>query len=77
KYDLYILFSVTSTKEIEFVYVLEKGAQAIKEADRKLGLALSEQEIEYLAYEYTKLGRNPTYTELYMYAQANSEHCRH
>ncbi|NDS65125.1 phosphoribosylformylglycinamidine synthase, partial [Francisella tularensis subsp. holarctica] len=77
KDDLYRLFSVTAPKELEFVNVLEKGAQAIKEADRKLGLALSEQEIEYLADEYTKLGRNPTDTELYMFAQANSEHCRH
>ncbi|OIN83073.1 phosphoribosylformylglycinamidine synthase [Francisella sp. TX07-6608] len=77
KDDLHRLFSVTAPKELEFVNVLEKGAQAIKEADRKLGLALSEQEIEYLADEYTKLGRNPTDTELYMFAQANSEHCRH
>ncbi|APA83876.1 phosphoribosylformylglycinamidine synthase [Francisella tularensis] len=77
KDDLHRLFSVTAPKELEFVNVLEKGAQAIKEADKKLGLALSEQEIEYLADEYTKLGRNPTDTELYMFAQANSEHCRH
>lgn len=77
KDDLHRLFSVTAPKELEFVNVLEKGTQAIKEADRKLGLALSEQEIEYLADEYTKLGRNPTDTELYMFAQANSEHCRH
>ncbi|AJI73500.1 phosphoribosylformylglycinamidine synthase [Francisella tularensis subsp. novicida GA99-3548] len=77
KDDLHRLFSVTAPKELEFVNVLEKGTQAIKEADKKLGLALSEQEIEYLADEYTKLGRNPTDTELYMFAQANSEHCRH
>ncbi|MDE5004765.1 hypothetical protein NAI73_09295, partial [Francisella tularensis subsp. holarctica] len=77
KDDLYRLFSVTAPKELEYVNVLEKGAQAIKEADRKIGLALSEQEIEYLADEYTKLGRNPTDTELYMFCLANSEHCRH
>lgn len=77
KDDLHRLFSVTDPKELEFVNVLENGAQAIKDADKKLGLALSEQEIEYLADEYTKLGRNPTDTELYMFAQANSEHCRH
>ncbi|MDE4942743.1 hypothetical protein, partial [Francisella tularensis] len=41
KDDLYRLFSVTAPKELEFVNVVEKGAQAIKEADRKLGLALS------------------------------------
>ncbi|AJI52505.1 phosphoribosylformylglycinamidine synthase [Francisella philomiragia] len=77
KEDLHRLFSVTAPKELETVNVLENGAQAIKDADKKLGLALSEQEIEYLADEYTKLGRNPTDTELYMFAQANSEHCRH
>ncbi|MBK2258064.1 phosphoribosylformylglycinamidine synthase [Francisella philomiragia] len=77
KEDLHRLFSVTAPKELETVNVLENGAQAIKDADKKLGLALSEQEIDYLADEYTKLGRNPTDTELYMFAQANSEHCRH
>ena len=75
--DLQRLFDVTAPKELEFVNVLESGAEAIKDADKKLGLALSEQEIDYLADEYTKLGRNPTDTELYMFAQANSEHCRH
>lgn len=77
KEDLHRLFSVTALKELEFVNVLENGAQAIKDANKKLGLALSDQEIDYLADEYTKLGRNPTDTELYMFAQANSEHCRH
>ncbi|QWU99210.1 phosphoribosylformylglycinamidine synthase [Francisella salimarina] len=77
KDDLHRLFSVTAPKELEFVNVLENGVQAIKYADKKLGLALSEQEIDYLADEYTKIGRNPTDTELYMFAQANSEHCRH
>ncbi|WP_150464213.1 phosphoribosylformylglycinamidine synthase [Francisella sp. XLW-1] len=75
--DLHRLFGVTAPKELEFVNVLENSAQAIKDADKKLGLALSEQEIDYLADEYTKLDRNPTDTELYMFAQANSEHCRH
>ncbi|AXA34529.1 phosphoribosylformylglycinamidine synthase [Francisella adeliensis] len=77
KDDLHRLFSVTAPKGLEFVDVLEKGEQAIKDADAKLGLALSTQEISYLADEYTKIGRNPTDTELYMFAQANSEHCRH
>ncbi|QEO59986.1 phosphoribosylformylglycinamidine synthase [Francisella marina] len=75
--DLHRLFGVTAPKELEYVNVLENGIQAIKDADKKLGLALSEQEIDYLADEYTKLNRNPTDTELYMFAQANSEHCRH
>src|SRR5690606_40877025 len=42
-----------------------------------LGLALSEDEIDYLAEAFTELGRNPTDVELMMFAQANSEHCRH
>ncbi len=75
--DLHRLFSVTAPKGLEFVDVLADGEQAIKDADFKLGLALSTQEISYLADEYTKIGRNPTDTELYMFAQANSEHCRH
>jgi phosphoribosylformylglycinamidine synthase len=75
--DLHRLFNVTAPKSLEFVDVLAKGEQAIKDADTKLGLALSDQEIAYLADEYTKIGRNPTDTELYMFAQANSEHCRH
>lgn len=77
KEDLHRLFSITAPKSLEFVDVLAKGEQAIKDADAKLGLALSSQEIAYLADEYIKLGRNPTDTELYMFAQANSEHCRH
>ncbi|AEE27074.1 phosphoribosylformylglycinamidine synthase [Francisella hispaniensis] len=77
KEDLQRLFEARTPKALEFINVLENGQQAIKAADKKLGLALSEQEIAYLTDEYTKLGRNPTDTELYMFAQANSEHCRH
>ena len=50
---------------------------AIAAADQTLGLALSPDEIDYLADAYDKLGRDPTDVELYMFAQANSEHCRH
>ena len=50
---------------------------AIVAADRALGLSLASDEIEYLVAEFTRLGRNPTDVELYMFAQANSEHCRH
>ena len=75
--ELSQLFDVATPKTIEFVDVLGKGVKAIKDADTKLGLALSTQEISYLADEYIKLGRNSTDTELYMFAQANSEHCRH
>ncbi|HEY1287736.1 MAG TPA: phosphoribosylformylglycinamidine synthase [Burkholderiales bacterium] len=49
----------------------------IREANQQLGLALSEDEIEYLERAYRGLGRDPTDAELTMFAQANSEHCRH
>ncbi|HET7197826.1 MAG TPA: phosphoribosylformylglycinamidine synthase [Burkholderiales bacterium] len=49
----------------------------IREANRELGLALSEDEVEYLERAYRSLGRDPTDAELTMFAQANSEHCRH
>jgi phosphoribosylformylglycinamidine synthase len=49
----------------------------IKKANRELGLALSDEEIEYLERAYREMGRDPTDAELTMFAQANSEHCRH
>jgi phosphoribosylformylglycinamidine synthase len=49
----------------------------LDEANARLGLALSEDEIDYLRAAYQSLGRDPTDTELTMFAQANSEHCRH
>jgi phosphoribosylformylglycinamidine synthase len=49
----------------------------IRKANRELGLALSDEEIEYLEHAYRGLGRDPTDAELTMFAQANSEHCRH
>ncbi len=51
--------------------------QALEKANRELGLALSAAEIAYLITAYNELGRNPTDAELMMFAQANSEHCRH
>ena len=57
---------------------LERVARgALAEANRRMGLALSEDEIDYLAAAYDALGRDPTDAELTMFAQANSEHCRH
>ncbi len=52
-------------------------AAALAAANRTLGLALADDEIEYLAARYGELGRDPTDAELMMFAQANSEHCRH
>jgi len=57
--------------------VLGRGLAALQEANRAMGLALSDEEINYLCESYTKAGRNPTDTELVMFGQVNSEHCRH
>jgi phosphoribosylformylglycinamidine (FGAM) synthase-like enzyme/phosphoribosylformylglycinamidine (FGAM) synthase-like amidotransferase family enzyme len=54
-----------------------EGAATLRDASRRLGLALAEDEIEYLVARYRELGRDPTDVELMMFAQANSEHCRH
>ncbi|SQI36632.1 Phosphoribosylformylglycinamidine synthase [Leminorella richardii] len=59
------------------VDALGKGRRALEEANENLGLALAPDEIDYLLDAFTRLKRNPTDVELYMFAQANSEHCRH
>ena len=71
------LFAPRQQKPLTHIDVLEHGASAIADADRELGLSLAADEIDYLVAEFTKLNRNPTDVELYMFAQANSEHCRH
>ena len=53
------------------------GKAALEQANSELGLALSEDEIDYLVAAFTRAQRNPTDVELMMFAQANSEHCRH
>ena len=75
--ELHALFAPREQKELAHIDVLGLGAEAIAAADRELGLSLAPDEIEYLVGEFTRLGRNPTDIELYMFAQANSEHCRH
>jgi phosphoribosylformylglycinamidine synthase len=57
--------------------VLARGVEAIREANTELGLAISEPEMQYLADSFKSAGRNPTDTELVMFGQVNSEHCRH
>jgi phosphoribosylformylglycinamidine synthase len=59
------------------VDVLGRGRDALIEANTEMGLALAEDEIDYLQHQFTDLGRNPNDIELMMFAQANSEHCRH
>ena len=71
---LFLHFMPTS---FETVDVLGVGIEALQLANIGLGLALSPEEIEYIAINFTRIGRNPTDVELMMFAQANSEHCRH
>jgi len=59
------------------VDILGGGREALVAANRSLGLALADDEIDYLVDSFQKLGRNPVDVELMMFAQANSEHCRH
>ena len=75
--ELHALFASRAQKKLGHIDVLGLGAAAIAAADCELGLSLAPDEIEYLVAEFTRLGRNPTDVELYMFAQANSEHCRH
>ena len=75
--DLSMLFSDISPRPLTSVPVMAAGREALVEANGTLGLALAEDEIDYLAEAFTALGRDPSDTELMMFAQANSEHCRH
>ncbi len=71
------LFSQQSPRALQRVPLLEDGRDALVNANTSLGLALSADEIDYLVEQFTQLKRNPSDTELMMFAQANSEHCRH
>src|SRR5690606_27015904 len=64
-------------RPLRTVDVLAGGAAALAQANEDWGLALSDDEIDYLVENFNKLKRNPTDVELMMFAQANSEHCRH
>ncbi len=72
-----LLFGEHAPKPVEWVDSTGRGRAALEEANRKLGLALSDDEIDYLVAQFAALGRNPSDIELMMFAQANSEHCRH
>jgi phosphoribosylformylglycinamidine synthase len=71
------LFEHFAPQPLAYIDVLGFGRHALQEANDAMGLALAEDEIDYLLDNFTKLGRNPTDVELMMFAQANSEHCRH
>ena len=71
------LFSHEVARPLQHVEILQGGRGALVAANTSMGLALSEDEIDYLVECFTRLKRNPTDVELMMFAQANSEHCRH
>ena len=71
------LFHHYEPQPLTAVDVLTGGRGALESANTELGLALSEDEIDYLLDNFLRIERNPTDVELMMFAQANSEHCRH
>ena len=75
--DAAALFSHAQPKPLTAIDVLGGGRAALEQANVELGLALAEDEIDYLVTSFNGLGRNPHDIELMMFAQANSEHCRH
>jgi phosphoribosylformylglycinamidine synthase len=71
------LFHAAAPRALRDVVLGEHGSEALAKANQAWGLALSSEEIDYLVQAFGKLGRDPTDVELMMFAQANSEHCRH
>jgi phosphoribosylformylglycinamidine synthase len=71
------LFHHEAPRPLATVALHAEGRDALVRANAELGLALSEDEIDYLCDNFARLGRDPTDVELMMFAQANSEHCRH
>ncbi|MBK5971232.1 MULTISPECIES: phosphoribosylformylglycinamidine synthase [Thiorhodovibrio] len=72
-----VLFEQPQPRPLRRIEVLNGGREALLQADVELGLALSSDEIDYLFESFSALGRDPSDVELMMFAQANSEHCRH
>ena len=75
--DAKALFRKFDPAPLSTIDILSGGIEALEAANRQMGLALSQDETSYLAESFNILGRNPTDVELMMFAQANSEHCRH
>lgn len=75
--DAAALFARRAPGRLATVPLLAEGRAALERADAELGLALAPDELDYLVERYGALGRDPTDVELMMFAQANSEHCRH
>ncbi len=70
-------FAALPGEPMRSIAVSAQGRDALVQANRSLGLALSDDEVDYLHEAFVALGRDPTDVELMMFAQANSEHCRH
>ncbi|MFB3078627.1 MAG: phosphoribosylformylglycinamidine synthase, partial [Lysobacterales bacterium] len=75
--DAHALFIHNEPARLRRIALSDKGGDSLRAANRDLGLALSEDEIAYLFAAFCAMGRDPTDAELMMFAQANSEHCRH
>ncbi len=75
--DAQQLFHSAEPKPFSTINILQGGKDALNVANSEMGLALSDDEVDYLVENFSKIGRNPTDVELMMFAQANSEHCRH
>ncbi|MDP7593646.1 MAG: phosphoribosylformylglycinamidine synthase [Litorilituus sp.] len=71
------LFASSEPGKLTAIDIENGGKNALVKANIELGLALAEDEVNYLFENFSQLGRNPHDIELYMFAQANSEHCRH
>lgn len=71
------LFQNVKSRSVRKIDLSEDGIEAIHKVNAEYGLALSDSDIDYLHSNYQKLQRNPTLTELMMFGQVNSEHCRH
>jgi phosphoribosylformylglycinamidine synthase len=75
--DAFHLFDEQPATSMQHVDVLGRGRDALVKANTEFGLALSDDEVDYLVKAFVSLQRNPSDVELMMFAQANSEHCRH
>jgi phosphoribosylformylglycinamidine synthase len=78
--DLSAMFAEVEPASLEVVDIFAPGrdpAEVLNEYNKTRGLALDQSEVEYLVEQFTKLGRPPHDIELFMFAQVNSEHCRH
>lgn len=75
--DAGVLFNEAEPRPLQVIDILQARRPALEKANREMGLALSDTELDYLLENFLALERNPTDVELMMFAQANSEHCRH